>query len=805
MKKIFPFSICLWIALLFDTSIAHAQVTGNVSDSTGHPLLFCNVMLLKTADSVAVTGTSTDEAGNFTLEKKDTGSFRLLISYSGYADYYSTPFSLSEAQPKYDAGKITLLVDHAVLDIVQIVAQKPFMEQKLDRVVFNIENSVISSGSNGLEVLKKLPGVNVDNNDNIQVRGKSGVRFMINGRMSYLSGGDIASYLRSLDASQIEKIEVITNPSAKYEAAGNAIINIVLKKDKNLGFNGMVHAGGDQGVYTGGHAGMQVNYRTKKWNFFASENFYRGQFYEHALRETVFSTNELISATADVKLDGFWNYSQAGVDFTPNDKHTLGFSAERSGGGQTQKRHYDAQMFDANSSLDSSQVTRGHQTNRMTFYTFDLNYKFNIDTTGKELTADLNYAPFFNNTTRLNSTDFYNSAGQRYFSAQQNSYLPIEVSILAGQVDYAQPIGKKLKFETGMKGSIVSTDNDARYFNVINGEEINDTTLSNHFLYDENIYSAYANYVHELNARLSFQVGFRGEQTQTKGTQLVNDSVFTRKYFNLFPSAFLNWQVDSLHALNFSYSRRIDRPDYGQLNPFLLFLNPYTYNSGNPYLRPQLYDNYQITHVFNNMLNTTIGYMHMTNTYTLVTYADTSTHIFYNRTENLSTYNVFSITASLTYPVTSWFTTVTTLNAYRDHYFGIVNGNDFSIVQATWAINSLNMFSLKKGWSIEASFFYRSLNQNAVWTEAPISSFDVGVRKKFADGRGTVSVNFSDIFWTSYQNGSAAYPAYTFKATGRMDSRRAGINLTWKLGQSQYQREQKQKSAEDQLNRANSR
>lgn len=805
MNKRLPAFLLSCFAFLFFTCTAHAQVTGTVADSTGNPLLFCNVMLLKTADSLAVTGTSTDEAGNFTLEKKDTGSFRLLISYSGYKNYYSSSFTLSEAQPKYDAGKITLQPDHTVLDAVQIVAQKPFMQQKLDRTVFNIENSIISSGSNGLEVLRKLPGVSVDNSDNIQVRGKSGVRFMINGRTSYLSGSDMASYLRSLDASQIERIEVITNPSAKYEAAGNAIINIVLKKNKNLGFNGMFHTGAEQGFYGGANAGMEVNYRTKKWNFYATENYFSGNYYEHAVRETQFNTNELISATAHVKYHGMWNYAQAGVDFSPNDKHTLGFSAERSGGGQLQTRYYDAKMFDANGTLDSSQVTIGHQTNTLTFYTFDLNYKFNIDTTGKELTADINYAPFFNNTTRLNSTDFYNSTDQMYFSAKQKSYLPTEVSIIAGQVDYSQPLGKKLKMETGIKGSIVSTDNDARYFNIINGEEINDTTLTNHFLYDENIYSAYFNYIQEINAKLSFQLGFRGEETQTKGTLVTTDSIFTRKYFNLFPSAFINWQVDSLNALNFSYSKRIDRPDYGQLNPFLLFLNPYTYNSGNPYLRPQLYDNFEISHAYNNMLNTTIGYMHMTGVYTLVTHADTATHIFYNRTENLNTYNVFSITASWTYPVTRWYTTVTTLNAYHDHYFGIVNGNDFSIKQATWALHSLNMFTLKKDWSLEISGWYRSLNQNAVWTEAPVSSVNVGVRKKFGEGRGTVGVNVSDIFWMSYQNGYAIYPGYTFSAKGYMDSRRVNVNFTWKLGKSQYRREQKRKTAEDQLNRANSR
>lgn len=802
MRKTLRATFCFLILFLYSSTFCHSQVTGSVADSTGNPLLFCNVMLLHTSDSSVITGTSTNESGNFMLEKKDTGSFRLLILYSGYIDFYSAPFALSETQIKYDAGKIILLPDSSSLAAVQIVAQKPFMEQKLDRVVFNIENSIISAGNNGLDVLKKLPGVTVDNNDNIQVRGKAGVLFMINGRTSHLSGADMASYLRSIDASQIEKIEVITNPSAKYDASGNAIINIVLKKNKNLGFNGQVNAGWNQGFYGAEYGGAELNYRTKKWNFFTTANHYTGEFYEDATRLTTFNSNEYILGQAYVKHHGNWDYMQAGLDFSPNDKQVIGFSAERSSGTGVQTRHYNASMVDGNNALDSSQVTNGLQNDKLVFYTFDLNYKFNIDTTGKELTADLNYAPFSTAATRENITDYYNSAHQFYYSSTQKASFPVHVNILAGQLDYVQPIGKKVRMETGLKGSIVSTDNNAKYFNIINGAEINDTNLTNHFLYDENIFSAYVNYAHELSKKMSFQLGFRGEETQTKGTQLVNDSVFTRQYFNLFPSAFLSWKIDSTNNLNLSYSRRIERPDYSQLNPFLFFQNPYTYNSGNPYLRPQMSDNYEITHIFHDMLNTTFGYMHMTDVYSLVTYADTSTHIFYNRNENLSTYNVFSISAAITYPVTNWFTTVTSFIAFRDHYFGLVNDNNFSVVRYTWILSSLNMIQLKKGWSIEASFFYRSLNQNAVWQEAPVYNLDFGVRKKFPNGKGSISLNVSDILWSSYQNSKAVYPAYNFEVNGRADSRRVGISFSYKLGKSQYECDQKRKSAEDQLNRA---
>lgn len=802
MKKSSLLFLFLLIVSLLCSNEAHSQVTGNVADSTGHPILFGNVMLLKANDSTVVTGTSTDEAGNFTLEKKDSGSFCLLVLYSGCLKYYSQTFTLSETQLKYDAGKIVLHPDPALLSAVQIVAQKPFMEQKLDRIVFNIENSAISAGNNGLEVLKKLPGVTVDNNDNIQVRGKSGVMFMINGRKSYLSGADMASYLRGIDASQIEKIEVITNPSAKYDASGNAIINIVLKKNKNLGFNGQVNAGMDQGFYGGAHAGAELNYRTKKWNFYTTQNQYAGDFYEDANRVTTFNSGVYIDANAFVKYHSNWNYMLGGIDFTPNDKHTIGISAERSRGLGIQDRQYTAMMFDVNNSVDSSQVTYGYQKDKLIFNTFDLNYKFNIDTTGKELSADLNYAPFTTSNVREYKTDFYNSGNQFYNSSTQIAHLPTSVDIFAGQVDYTQPIGKKTRIETGLKGSIVSTDNNAKYFNVIQGSEINDTNLTNRFLYDENIYSAYINYSRELNAKLSFQVGFRGEETQTKGTQLVNDSVFTRNYFNLFPSAFVSWKMDSTNSINLSYSRRIERPGYGQLNPFLYFPNPYTYYSGNPYLRPQMSNNYEVTHVFHDVLNTTLGYMHMTDVYSIVTHADTATHIFYNRNENISTYNVFNLTIAATYPVTNWLTTVTSVMAFRDHYFGTINEDNFSVVRYTWFINSLNMITLKKGWSLEASFFYRSLNQNAQWEEAPIFNANGGIRKKFPNDKGSISLNFQDIFWSSYQNSKAVYPDYTFEVTGKTDSRRINISVSYKLGKSQYERDQKAKSAEDQLNRA---
>ncbi|HEU4718821.1 MAG TPA: outer membrane beta-barrel family protein, partial [Bacteroidia bacterium] len=301
---------------------------------------------------------------------------------------------------------------------------------------------------------------------------------------------------------------------------------------------------------------------------------------------------------------------------------------------------------------------------------------------------------------------------------------------------------------------------------------------------------------------IDFQLGFRGEETISDGKQLANDSSFTRNYFNLFPSTFLNWAVDSSHTLNFSYSRRIDRPGYGELNPFLFIVSPVMYNAGNPFLHPQISDNFELTHVYKGILSVTLGYLHMTDVFMTFPHQDDSTHIFYNRTENFPTYNSASALGSVSWPVTSWFTTVTAVTVFYDHYFGSLTGGGFDRSQWTWIVNSDNIITLKRNWSAEVSLFYRSLNRNGIWLEQPLYGLNCGVRKNFAGGKGTVAVNFNDILWRTYVNGTAIYQDANTVVRGNFDSRRVYISFSWKFGRSQYQRDTTKKSGEDEMNRA---
>lgn len=794
---------------IFCCSAAHAQVTGTVTDSLNAPLPFCNVMMVRAADSTVVTGTTCTETGTFTVEKKENGSFRLMVMYAGYEKTYTDVFTLTDAQPSYAFTAIVLRPDKTVtLDEVAIVAQKPFMEQKLDRTVFNIENSVLATGNTALDVLRKLPGVNVDNNDNISVRGKQGVQFMIDGRRSYMGGADMANYLRGIDASQLERIEVITNPSAKYDASGNAIINIVMKRNRNLGYNQQLNATYDQGFYGGGHIGTNLNYKTEKWNFFGNGSYGQWQFYEETTRTVIYNPDSAAHAMSIGRsrrhIQGMWNYQQVGIDYSPGKKHTIGIVAERSGGNRSQQRRFDVDSYNAEMSLDSNLFTTGPEKNTHQYYSGGINYKFDIDTTGKQLTADFNYANFSTTSRRDNVTTYYNGAWQSMHDpSTQVSDIALSVGIGAGQIDYVHPLkNDNGLLEAGTRGSHVVTASDAKYFRTENGVLVNDTRQTNKFTYTEIIAAGYLNYSRSINKKLDAQLGLRAEETIAKGEGEADTLLFSRQYLRLFPSAFLNWKVDSSNAINISYSRRIDRPDYGELNPFIFYSDPYTTNSGNPNLQPQMNHLVEVAHVFKGTYRTALSYMHMTQVFMGIVSVDDSTRVVNMRLENFATYKVVTLEFSAQYSFTNWYTLSGTLLAFRDHYYGPVNGQDFSVVYVTGLAFIQNRISLKHDWGLEANFFCRSVNRNGIWRDQPFSGLDLGVRKRFGDGRGSLSLNVQDVFQKSYVNSTADYGNVYVSNFGRNDSRRIRLSVSWKLGRSEYEREQRRNSAEDLKGRA---
>jgi iron complex outermembrane receptor protein len=798
-KLLFLFSALLFPSLFF------AQIIGRVTDADRKAIAYCNVALIRTTDSTLVTGATTDTSGSFQLEIKATGSFRLLITYVGYRKYYSAPIPISEQMYVWDAGTQILLPGNQLGD-VQIVAEKAFVEHLLDRTVYNMHNSIISAGNNGLEILKKLSGVTVDNSDAIQVRGKSGVLVMLEGRNTYMSAADLAGYLKSLDAGQIEKIEVITNPSAKYDASGNAIINIILKKDKNLGFNGQASLTWRQSNYYGGGANLNGNYRTRKFNFFGFYNLGKGQNAGYTDQRSIFNASGSTPSTyADHMLrlsDGLYQTFRLGLDYTANKRQTLGFSAELNTTNDTRTLSNASDIYNAKP-LPDSVIERAGQVNAVNYRaSANLYYTFKIDSSGRELSVNGDFA-FFNN--RYHETDIstysYPSSSRNQTQSTLRFSLPGTLRILAAKADYVHPWSKNNKLEGGLKVSMVNTDNNALYWNVVQAAEIPDKSKTNHFIYSEAIYSAYMNYSKKFSEKLEGQFGLRGETTQTRGTQTLTDSTVSRTYTNFFPSLFLSWKADSNSVFNLSYSRRIDRPDYGSLNPFLFYQSPYTYYTGNPYLLPQISDNVEISHQYKGFLSSSLGYLYMQNVMSEAIRQNPLTHISVRSGTNLPLYEAYNLLESVTLHPTAWWTSVTSINAFHDHYYGNFQGNYYSKKGYTAYFNLSNSFQFKKGWGLEISFFYRTVNIDALMINDPIYRADIGIRKRIAHGRGTISLNAADLFWSDQNTGTQIFQNVNYRGINYTDSRRFRITFSWKFGKSEYQRQEKRKGAEEELKR----
>lgn len=660
----------------------------------------------------------------------------------------------------------------------------------------------------------------VDNDDNISMKGKSGVSIMIDGKLTYLSSKDVAAMLRSMPADQLEKIELITNPSAKFDAAGTAgIINIVLKKNKNYGWNGRINAGAGLGYYDDQYGfgqnlfikqfgGININYRAKKWNYFASYNYNGGDNFSKFIIDRKFRENGDISSVFNQYSDGAktgnTHSGKIGIDYFINKKHTLGFFVNGMRNINTDIGLNSTVISEADGSLMSSSETASESNTSWQDITANLNYKFDIDTTGKELTVNVDYAKFYNRTNQLYQTDYFDSSGINLLIPYiLKSQLPSNVEIISAKTDYVHPIGEKMKFEAGLKTSFVTTDNNAQFWYVdnVSGTDVVDTGKTNHFNYTENINAAYINYAAEINEKWNMQVGLRAEQTNSLGEQITTDTTFERHYLGLFPSAFVTYKAGPKHEWNLTYSRRIDRPDYQDLNPFIYFLDPYTYMQGNTNLLPQYTNSFEMTHTYMGFLTTTGSYSHTSGVITTITKQVDSTFSTFATSDNLSSLDNYGLSVYVPIPLGKVWSCMLFMNGYYNRYRGTVQDSTFDKGVPSFMVNAQNSFKFKKGWSAELSAFYMSPQLYGIFLMKPMSNITVGVQKTFLKEKGSLKVSFADIFWTSRWRSSVQYQNMDISMQAYNNSRAMTVSFTYKFGNSKSQYQKKESGASDELDR----
>ncbi len=823
MKRITLVLTAVLLTLLVNAQNKTGKISGSVLSPDKKPVESATVQLLKAPGNTLVKAAITDKNGNYSFEKIADGNYIISITATGFAKKQTATVSISATESTVNVPATELAVQSKSLEGVTVSAAKPFIEQKLDRTVVNVEASPTNAGATALEVLEKSPGVSVDNDGNISLKGKQGVIVMMDGKPTYLSPADLANVLRNLPASALDQIEIMTNPSAKYDAAGNSgVINIKTKKGKVKGSNGSVSLGNTTGLfrYNGKEEltwkptlSVNYNYKKNKVNFFGNFVYnYREGRSAMDITSRYYEDGKQLDSIAKVNTYFRFrnnNYTlKLGMDYSPNKRTTYGivlngflFAGRPTPQTNTTFTTLDGDVF---SRLNSKTENKLSWNN----FSTNLNYKHNFDSV-TEITLDVDYSHYKNVSDQLLRTGFFDgNNNQTADSMFLKGHLPAEINIYSLKSDFNHTYKSGVKLEAGIKSSYVRSDNLVDYLRKMGGNWMPDAR-NNHFIYTENINAAY------LNANKSFkkwdvQAGLRLENTNTKGVQTTNNSVVKRSYVSLFPSVFVSYNMNKKNTFTVSASRRLQRPNYQDLNPFTFFLDSLSYRQGNPYLTPQFSYNYELKHTYNNKLSTTLNYTMTTDVISQIVKRVRGTNnelVGFLTIDNIAKFSNMGIAVSSPVKFAKWWNANLYANVYRNHYQGtyISTENsqnvvvDLDMAFTSFSFNINNSFTIGKGWTAELSGWYNYKNVQQLNLAMPMGQMNIGLAKNnLLKGKASLRLTARDPFgWQQYR-ASTRYGNVDFSLVNRWDNRQYGVNFTYRFGKQQGPSKKKSGTEEEQ-------
>jgi hypothetical protein len=785
-------SLLLIINGVFLHSIAQRiNLTGLVTDNKGVPVPQASLELRASKDSSSVQQTMTDQKGffNFTVIFDDT--YFISASSSGFLNTRGLNFIITNGNVPFDSLKIILTPSEKILTAVTVTSRKPLIENKPDKTVVNVDAFLNNAGSSLLEVLGNSPNVEVDFNGSINVKGRAGVLVFIDGKQNYLTGAALINFLNGITASQVDQIEIMTQPPARYDASGNSgVINIKLKKNKQTGLTTNLSVSYMQGFYPGTLNSLAINYKRNKWNFFSNVN------YDYIKRYTRRNLSRYIYSNAD---NSNVQYNQdendisiapghsivAGVDYAPGKNWSLGLALSNKGSGQ-ENDVTDISVFkDLNN--DGKAISFLNDHNSINTPWVNTGIGLNLKNTGKnkrEWSADLNYEKYNFNSQQQSSNYSYDSSGI-LIPAPLNPYiqraiLPSFIEIFSAKTDYSYSL-KKIVVETGAKVSFIQSSNNSSFYFLHSNTFQQDSNLTNYYDYKENINAAYFNLARQLK-RWSWQAGLRLEETNTSGKQNVSGQNFRKSYIQLFPTLFISYDPDENNNFTLSYGRRIDRPNYLDLNPFLYLLDQYTYRKGNPDLKPFFSNAVELGYTCKGNLHADFDYGKTSGVIDNLLSQNDSTRVLLQSPANLNTLTTIALNIGYTLTIKKWSSIVLSYSLYNNHYTGETNGNKIDNNVTTNLINYTQQFRFTKGWSVELNIIYRSnILLNALATRGPrkISGFAIG--KDILKSKGNIKLRVTDPLYIQQSYGSTKFGDIHTTTNFREDSRRIGLTFTYRF------------------------
>lgn len=788
--------LALFLFLFTQQLFAQTTISGTLqSEASGEALNYATIRLLEPEDSSLVTGGITDDIGYFNLEAKP-GNYILQMSYITFATK-NMNVDLTES---VDLGVITLNSDEQTLGVVEVIGEKSEVEFHLDKKVFTVGKDLTAVGTDAIDILDNVPSVSTDVDGNVSLRGSEGVQILINGKQSALTGLGSTNALKNIPSNLIEKIEVITNPSSRYDAQGQVgIINIVLKKQQNPGLNGSFDV--NAGTPSRYGAGINLNYRQNKVNLFTNLGFrYRSgpgegfNYFEYfnPSNGVFYSEND-----RDHERSGLGGNGSIGAEYFFTENQTL-TGTFRYGLGDD-KSDVDLLYSDFDQSYDlMKQVLRtDDEKEDEKDWAYTLAYHNDIDKDlGRKLTADVR----FETAQETERSDYSETQvfGTGTLPITERSVNKEGQDEYLFQIDYVHPFSKSQKFEVGAKSTLRDINTDFTVERNTNGEYQPLPGLDNEFVYDEDIHAVYGMYGNEVG-KVGYQAGLRAEYTDINTKLLNTNEENPRDYLKLFPSAFVTYDVGNENSVQLSYSRRIRRPGFWHLNPFLTYSDARRQFAGNPNLNPEYTNSFELGYLKNwdkTTLNSSIYYRKSTDVITRITQplaADTVKVIPVNLNERDAGGFEFILNSD----ITKWWTVDANFNLFYFKEDGQNVGNNFTAEDVAWFSRLSNRFRFNKDFMGQLRFMYRGPSNTTQGKRDAMYNLDLGLSKEVLNGKGTISFNGRNILNTRRYSSSTTTDAFYNESEYQWGVASFNAGFNYRINQNNKQRRQNQNRGDD--------
>ncbi len=771
------------ISPIFDMSGQSGSLMGKIQTSQKEVLPHIDILLRSLPDSNQIASSLTDVTGTYVFEKLKAGHYLVSAFNVKFNESRSLQVILDDNETKV----VNFTFDFMITKVEDVVisSQKSLIKQESDKMVVNVENTLSNSGLTSVDVLRKMPGIFVDKDGKISLKGRSGVMVMLDDKALYMTEDQLGSLLKSLPSDLIKEIEIISSPSAKYDAVGNAgIINIRLKQGAYEGFNGAYNASFGYGRYHKANTGLNLSFKKKKFSIDGGYQYNNkeglAQYYGY---RTYTDPNTELNT---FKSDSYFRLPETShsvflkSQYNINPKSSLSLNLNTFIGNFGWDGGSISNWITKDQNIQSSFESHDKGISKYQNLNIGLDYKYNFDTLGTKLVIGTSINQNHSSIDKNFIIQYYDSA----YQVQNNTFLLKQKNNTAstqysGKVDFTKIVFKKVKLETGVKANYL---NDFRPIDIQIRENNADRDASNHFLYKEGIYSAYI----LGNAKLhkwNFQAGLRTENSQISGTQTIKDTTFKRSYTNFFPSGNVSYSPNSHTTYSLQYSKRIRRPSGQDLNPILNIVDPYTSWGGYPYLLPEYTDNVEFAYsILNGYLISTINYSHTKQPIIWVSQVDAKTLATVSGNRNLIQSSNLGLALTTNFPITKWWNTNNYAYVYKNSIEGDMGYGIMTNGGASWMFNSTQSFKLPKQTSIEVSGNYEAPKAYALGKGLAFGQFNIALQKKFLKDKASLKIAYSDIFWTMYYRGTFQYDNIMNKNGYRWDNSTWMVTFNYKFG-----------------------